>query len=350
LGLQEAAGRAHRSQHTILKRKRAAAFVASALAQMHGRHQLGRRRLRLVRRTRFNSTVDMMRAWVLNAPAMRTVVRALALLNPLFCPPPQPLAALVQGVTDVSCGAWILQAPPHHPTRMPSWPMAKVTNEQFRAMLPKERPKLEQVLGHLKWWTNEPTKRRIERALAILEPVALFARAVARQDFCAVYPAWLRTREAVRRAVRMQDFRDTPRGDTDRTKGERYAKVCQALNARGKMLLLPEHLAAYAFDARAHSLPLDASVNEGLGFDLAAARQEALAQTCTVFLVEFFGDEYERECALDDFKEFCATTGRFAQALCPEGLPLGAFSPERNWLLGSAREDPGRPFWQLRRV
>ena len=74
----------HKAQKVILKRKRARAYVAKAQRLALSRGKLRRlRKLRGVRRTRFNSRVHVVDALVLNAALMRKVMAVDSFMAPM---------------------------------------------------------------------------------------------------------------------------------------------------------------------------------------------------------------------------------------------------------------------------
>ena len=110
---QESHERAHKAQKVILKRKRARAFVTGAQKHAVSAGKLRRlRKLRVIRRTRFNSRVQVLDSFLLNTPLMRKVIAA-----PAFAATMQADNARKQKRVDEAMKAWSHDATYHRARR-----------------------------------------------------------------------------------------------------------------------------------------------------------------------------------------------------------------------------------------
>ena len=123
-----------------------------------------RRKLRLIRQTRFNSHCQSLDAFLVNASLMR---------------------GLLDGQHDFK-----------------------------QAMAARTAEKQAKVDAQLKAWASDATFERARRALVILGPVATLRRQVATRDFFGSLPSFLRARRSITQAVEKEDFCDNTKRET----------------------------------------------------------------------------------------------------------------------------------------
>ena len=142
LDRQEVLNKCHRAQKVIVKKKRGFAYVRKMQKTAAKNGQLGRiRKLRVVRRTRFNSRIRVLDSFLLNAPLVRRL-----LTIPAFA-------------------------------------------ETLKLRNPRKREAQESSLST---WKSDTIFHRARRALLVCGPAAILTRLTGAADFFACYPAWLR--------------------------------------------------------------------------------------------------------------------------------------------------------------
>ena len=147
LYIQDVMTKVHRCMKVIVKKKRANAYVAQAQKRAVKNGQLRRcRRLRVVRRTRFNSRVACLDSYLLNLPLVRRLL------------------------TTEAFGGCL-----------------KVRNVR----------KKEHQENLLRTWQSETCYARARRALLLTGPASVLTRLAGSRDFFAVYPAWLRCKQEI---------------------------------------------------------------------------------------------------------------------------------------------------------
>lgn len=139
---QEIVNKVHRAQKVIVKKKRSFSYVRR-MQKMAGKHgQLARiRKLRVIRRTRFNSRIRVLDSFLLNTPLMRRL-----LATPGF----------------------------------------------LETMTLRNPRKQEQQNSSLGTWKSDTIFHRARRALLICGPASILTRITGSSDFFKCYPAWLR--------------------------------------------------------------------------------------------------------------------------------------------------------------
>ena len=155
----------HKAQRVVIRKKRARAYVDWAIQDWYVKGRLTRRRkLRLIRQTRFNSHCQSLDAFLVNASLMR---------------------GLLDGQHDFK-----------------------------QAMAARTAEKQAKVDAQLKAWASDATFERARRALVILGPVATLCRQVATRDFFGSLPSFLRARRSITQAVEKEDFCDNTKRET----------------------------------------------------------------------------------------------------------------------------------------
>ena len=232
--LQDIQSQVHRAQRCIVKKKRARAFVQEAQEAAKKKGLLARKRkLRTVRKTRFNSRVQVLDAFLANVAVMRKVLKS------------------------------------------------TVFQECIKASKEAVQKKLEMAL---KSWTSDAVYFRARRALLISGPVASLCRKVAGDDFFLAFPVWMEARKEVEKAVAEQDFVDSAKREDGATLTARMEKVKAILTKRGAAFSTSVHQAAWVLDPRVVDLYLSP---EGSQVH-AEARQAAIRETMYEFVPRFW--------------------------------------------------------------
>lgn len=142
----------------MVRKKRAKAYVLHVQKDWLKKGRLPRlRKLRVVRKTRFNSNCRTLDSFLVNASCMRQIVDAADFQN---------------------------------------------------AMKARSVEKNAKVEAHLKAWTSNATFERARRALAILGPAAVLCRQVATRDFFKCLPSWRKAQCKILESLATEDFAD----------------------------------------------------------------------------------------------------------------------------------------------
>lgn len=232
--MQDIQSQVHRAQRCICKRKRAKNFVLEAQREAKSKGITSSlRKLRMVRKTRFNSRVQVLDSYLHNVPVMRRVI----------------------------------------------------ANERFVACIKASKETTQKKLDAcLKTWTADPPYFRARRALFICGPVASLSRKVAGQDFFAVYPIFLDTRKDVLAALDANDFADSTKREDAGTVAARRREIENVLTKRGEVFSTAVHKAAWVLDPRVVEFYLSP---EGSQLH-PEARQEAIRTTMSDFIPRFW--------------------------------------------------------------
>ena len=232
--VQDIQSQVHRAQRCICKRKRAKNFVLEAQREAKSKGITSSlRKLRMVRKTRFNSRVQVLDSYLHNVPVMRRVI----------------------------------------------------ANERFVACIKASKETTQKKLDAcLKTWTADPPYFRARRALFICGPVASLSRKVAGQDFFAVYPIFLDTRKDVLAALDANDFADSTKREDAGTVAARRREIENVLTKRGEVFSTAVHKAAWVLDPRVVEFYLSP---EGSQLH-PEARQEAIRTTMSDFIPRFW--------------------------------------------------------------
>ena len=218
----------------IMKKKRAKAFFQECQRLARKRGQLQRiRRLRTVRKTRFNSRVLVLDSYLANVSLMRKALRS----------------AVFQGTLKAS----------------------------------KESAQKKNEI-HQKTWLADAPYFRARRALLISGPAASLCRRVACRDFFQVYPIWLETCADILKAVAENDFADVTKHEDRNTLAARFEAVKGILQKRGEAFSTVVHQAAWILDPRALTRRL---TPEGAA-QYPEERQKALLITMNDFIPLFW--------------------------------------------------------------
>lgn len=154
----------HKAQRVVIRKKRASAMVQASQKEFLRKGVLKRRRkLRIIRATRFNSQITCVDAFLTNCALMRRLL---------------PTATFQ------------------------------------KAMQARSREKQKRTEVHLKTWSSDSTFERARRALAILAPADQLRRENGGRDFFMAYLNWRKARAAVERALGLEDFHDMTKKET----------------------------------------------------------------------------------------------------------------------------------------
>lgn len=252
--------KANYSQRVLQKSKRCKSFMHAHLDR-----KKPRRKLRVARRTRFNSNAEMLDSWLLNQPRVSELMRT---------------------EDFKQC-----------------WSASQAYNKRKRTEI-------------LKAWDSQPTIERAKRAQKILRPIAIFCREVASAPLPGAWPAWLRCKRKLKQSYREADFKDHTKGDTDDSKAERLAMLDTVLQSREAMTFQAPQKAATCFDARLVGRASDAALDAALGWNYEEGWQQSISAAHRV-LNGFFPEPATRGLALQSFKHYLEKTGEYRQLQYP---------------------------------
>ncbi|CAE7387760.1 GIP [Symbiodinium sp. CCMP2592] len=290
--VQESHERAHNAQKVILKRKRARAFVTGAQKHAVSVGKLRRlRKLRVIRRTRFNSRVQVLDSFLLNTPLMRRVIAA-----PAFAATMQVDNARKQKRVDEAMKAWSYDATYHRARR------ALIIGAPCAVPGPVARK----------------THRFALLPCAFLQKTHVLTRRVGGADFFKAHAAWLHARNDIIKAVADHDFVDHKRKETEAVLQTRRNAMAEILDKRSEAYCTAAHKAAFVLDPRLQDYVNDPDADEELGFSFTQARQDAAYVLNSEYLPKFFSEPTQVRQAQSAVRDYLAHSGPFKNVTWPD--------------------------------
>ncbi|CAE7598729.1 GIP [Symbiodinium sp. CCMP2592] len=293
---QESHERAHNAQKVILKRKRARAFVTGAQKHAVSVGKLRRlRKLRVIRRTRFNSRVQVLDSFLLNTPLMRRVIAA-----PAFAATMQVDNARKQKRVDEAMKAWSYDATYHRARR------ALIIGAPCA------------VPGPVDWKIACAENAQICASSLCVFAENVLTRRVGGADFFKAHAAWLHARNDIIKAVADHDFVDHKRKETEAVLQTRRNAMAEILDKRSEAYCTAAHKAAFVLDPRLQDYVNDPDADEELGFSFTQARQDAAYVLNSEYLPKFFSEPTQVRQAQSAVRDYLAHSGPFKNVTWPD--------------------------------